>query len=152
MALSGHGGDPLYLRTVLSEGFDFDPQAGGRLALPRSLAAAVGDHLRVLPPETRGILEMLSVLNLRLPLAQLSQAAEVGSPSTAIEPAVASGLVDWSPDEPTGPVEIRHPLVRDAVYAGITAPKRRMLHARAASAVSESASWEHRGRRPGPAG
>ena len=52
----GTGGHPLYLRTVLSDGFCFDPGARGRLALPRSLAAAVGDHLRVLPPETRGIL------------------------------------------------------------------------------------------------
>ena len=49
----------MYLRTVLSEGSGFDPRAPGRLALPRSLAAAVGDHLRVLPPETRAILEML---------------------------------------------------------------------------------------------
>jgi antitoxin (DNA-binding transcriptional repressor) of toxin-antitoxin stability system len=65
------GGHPLYLRTVLSEGSGFDPRAPGRLALPRSLAAAVGDHLRVLPPQTRAILEMLSVLNLRMPLAQL---------------------------------------------------------------------------------
>ena len=39
---------------------------------------------------------------------------------------------------------IRHPLVRDAIYAGITMARRRMLHARAASLVSESASWEHR--------
>ena len=99
----GTGGHPLYLRTVLSEGSGSDPRAPGRLALPRSLAAAIGDHLRVLPAETRAILEMLSVLNLRLPLAQLGQAAEVDSPSAAIEPAVASGLVDWWPDEPSLP-------------------------------------------------
>jgi len=49
----------------------------------RSLAAAVGDHLRVLPPETRVILEMLAVLNLLMPLAQLGHAAEVESPSAA---------------------------------------------------------------------
>ena len=137
-------GHPLYLRTLLSEGFDFDPRAPGRLALPRSLAAAIGDHLRVLPPQTRISLEMLSVLNLRMPLAQLGQAAEIESPSAAIEPAVASGLVDWSPEEPACPVEIRHPLVRDAIYAGITATRRRMLHARAAAMVNEPASWEHR--------
>ena len=140
----GTGGHPLYLRTVLSEGFDFDPRAPGRLALPRSLAAAIGDHLRVLPPDTRVILEMLSVLNLRMPLAQLGQAAAIESPSAAIEPAVASGLVDWSPEEPACPVEIRHRLVRDAIYAGITATRRRTLHARAASIVNEPASWEHR--------
>ena len=140
----GTGGHPLYLRTVLSDGSGFDPQAPGRLALPRSLAAAVGDHLRVLPPKTRSIVEMLSVLNMRMPLAQLGQAAEVDSPGELIEPAVAAGLVDWWPDEPTCPVEIRHLLVRDAIYTGITAARRRLLHARAAAMVSQAASWEHR--------
>jgi len=56
---------------------------------------------------------------------------------------VASGLVDWWPNEPTCPVAIRHPLVRDAIYAGISATDRRVLHARAVSVVSESASWAH---------
>jgi DNA-binding CsgD family transcriptional regulator len=140
----GTRGHPLYLCTVLSEGFDFDLRAPGRWTLPRSLAAAIGDHLRVLPPETRSVLELLAVLNLRMPLAQLGQAAQVESPGTAIEPAVASGLVASWPEEPTCPVEIRHPLVRDAIYADITAARRRLLHARVASVVSESASWEHR--------
>src|SRR5580658_2636613 len=138
------GGHPLYLRTLLSEGFDFDPRGPGRPALPPTLAAAVGDQLRVLPAETRVILEMLAVLNLRMPLAQVGQAAEVESPSAAIEPAGASGLVDLWPEEPSCPVAIRHPLVRDAIYAGITATRRRMLHARAASFVGQAASWEHR--------
>ena len=140
----GTGGHPLYLRTLLSEGSGFDPQAPGRSALPRSLAAAVGEHLSALPPETRAIVEMLSVLNLRMPLAQLGQAAQIGSPSAAIEPAAAAGLVTLSPEEPTCPVEIRHLLVRDAIYAGITPARRRLLHGRAASVVSEAASWEHR--------
>ncbi len=140
----GTGGHPLYLRTLLSEGFDFDPRAPGRLALPPSLAVAIADHLGVLPPETRAILEMLAVLNLRMPLAQLGQAAEIGSPSAAIEPAVDSGLVNWSSQEPSCPVEIRHLLVRDAIYARTTAARRRVLHARAASVVSAQASWEHR--------
>ena len=39
---------------------------------------------------------------------------------------------------------LRTVLSRDAVYAGITATRRRVLHERAASVVSESASWEHR--------
>jgi hypothetical protein len=57
---------------------------------------------------------------------------------------VAAGLADWSPEEPSCPVGLRHLLVRDAVYAGIAPARRRMLHARAAVLVSESASWEHR--------
>ena len=48
------GGHPLYLRTLLSEGSGFDPRAPGRSALPRSLAAAVGDHLRGLPSRDPG--------------------------------------------------------------------------------------------------
>ena len=138
------GGHALYLRTLLSEGFDLDPRAPGRPALPASLAAVIGDHLRVLPPDTQAILEMLAVLNRQVPLAQLGQGASVASPSAAIEPAVASGLVDWEPAEPTCPVEIRHALVRDAIYASITPTTRRTLHVRAASMVSESLSWEHR--------
>ena len=138
------GGHPLYLRTLLSDGSGFDPRAPGRSALPRTLAAAIGDHLRVLPAQTRTILEMLAVLNLRIPIAQLGQAAEVESPSAAIEPAVAAGLVDWWPEEPSCPVVIRHPLVRDAIHAGVMPTRRRLLHARAASEVNESASWEHR--------
>ncbi len=114
------------------------------LAPPRSLAAAIDDHLWRLPPQTRVVLQMLSVLNARMPLAQLAQVAQVDSPSEAIEPAVAVGLVDWSPAEPECPVQIRDPLVRDAIYAKITATKRHVLHARAASIVSEPASWQHR--------
>jgi DNA-binding CsgD family transcriptional regulator len=140
----GTDGHPLYLRTLLSEGSGFDPRAPGRLALPRSLAAVIGAQLRALPSDTRTILETLSVLNLRIPLAQLGQVAQIDSPSAAIEPAVGSGLVHWWPDEPTHPVELRHLLLRDAIYAGITASTRRALHARAALMVSESASWEHR--------
>ena len=81
---------------------------------PRSLGPAVGDYVRAMPAESRVILEMLAVLNQRTPLAQLGQAAEVTSPSAAIEPAAAAGLVDWWPAEPSCPVAIRHPLVRDA--------------------------------------
>jgi AAA ATPase domain len=95
------GGHPLYLRTVLAEGSGFDPRAVERLALPPSLTAAISDQLWALPADTRSVLEMLSVLNLRLPLAQLGQAAQVDSPSAAIEPAVAAGLADWWPEEPS---------------------------------------------------
>ena len=39
---------------------------------------------------------------------------------------------------------LRHLLVQGAIYASITAARRRLLHARAAGIVSEAASWEHR--------
>ena len=119
-------------------------EAPAELGRPRSLGPAVGDHVRAMPAESRVILEMLAVLNQRTPLAQLGQAAEVTSPSAAIEPAVTAGLVDLWPAEPSCPVAIRHPLVRDAIYAGIPVSRRRLLHARAADLVSEAMAWEHR--------
>ena len=45
--------------------------------------------------------------------------------------------------EPACPVAIRHLLVRDAIFR-IPAGRRRLLHARAVSVVSEAASWKHR--------
>ena len=102
-------------------------------------------QLRTLPPETLAIMEMLSVLNVRIPLAQLGQAAEAASPSSAIEPAVTSGFVDWWPQEPACPVEIRQQQVRAAIYGGISPRRRRLLHACAVSLVSESMSWTHLG-------
>src|ERR1700727_2790619 len=83
------------------------------------------DQLRTLPPETLAIMDMLSVLNVRIPLPQLGQAAEASSPSSAIEPAVTSGFVDWWPQEPTCPVEIRHQHVRAAIYGGVHPRARR---------------------------
>jgi DNA-binding CsgD family transcriptional regulator len=140
----GTSGHALYLRTVLSEGLPLERQASGRMPVPPSLAVAIGDQLAVLPAATRSVLELLAVVNARLPLAQLGDAAEVESPSAAIEPALSAGLVDWWPEEPSCPVVLRHALQRDAVYASISATRRRALHARAISLVDESAAWAHR--------
>ena len=140
----GTGRHPLYLSIVPGDGVNGDRRAARRLALLRPLAGVIGDQLRELPPETRAIVEMLAVLNARVPLAQLGRAAGAGSPSAAVEPAVAGGLVDWSPEEPSCPVVISGQAVRDAIYAGITPTRRRVLHARAAEVVSHAASWEHR--------
>ena len=84
------GAHPPHVRGPLSEGSDIDAGAPGQCATPRSLTAAIAAQLRMLPPTTRGIVEMLAVLNVRMPLAQLGQAAQVDSPSAAIESAVAA--------------------------------------------------------------
>ncbi len=140
-ATAGHA---LYLQTVLSEGVSAGLGRSGRIEVPPSLAAALADQLAVLPAGTRAVLEMLAVVNTRLPAARLGDAAEVGSASAAIEPAVAAGLVDWWPQEASCPVAFRHALQRDAIYAGMTATKRRALHARAVSLVDVTSAWAHK--------
>jgi DNA-binding CsgD family transcriptional regulator len=137
------GGHALYLQTLLIEGF---PAGRGqkRVDVPPSLTAAIADQLAMLPAETRSVLEMLAVVNARLPLARLGGAAGVASPSAAVEPAVAAGLVDWWPREASCPVALRHALQRDAIYAGLAPTARRALHARAVGLVDETSGWAHR--------
>jgi DNA-binding CsgD family transcriptional regulator len=138
------GGHTLYLQTLLSDAESLERPGRETAAVPPSLAAAIGDQLAVLSVPTRSLLEMLAVVNGRMPLALLGGAAEVAEPSAAIEPAVRAGLADLSPGEPSRPVAIRHRLQRDAIYAGLTAERRRELHARAVTLVDEASAWAHR--------
>ena len=138
------GGHALYLRTLLSETSSINASRSGRFPVTPSLAAAVGDQLVQLSTETRSVLEMLAVVDRPLPLARLGEAAGVASPAHAIEGALVAGLVDWSPDEPTCPVTLRHALQRDVIYSRLTPTKRRALHARAISVVDASTAWAHR--------
>ena len=46
--------------------------------LPASLAAAIGDQLAVLPAPARSLLEMLAVVNGRVPLARLGRGGRGG--------------------------------------------------------------------------
>jgi hypothetical protein len=138
------GGHTLYLQTLLSDSEGSERLGRGTIAVPPSLTAAIGDQLAVLSAPTRALLEMLAVVNTRMPLALLGGAAGAEQPSAAIEPAVRAGLVDLSPGEPSRPVVIRHALQRDAIYAGLTAERRRELHARAVTLVDEASAWVHR--------
>ena len=64
------GGHTLYLQTVLSDTEGWNG-SGEAIAVPASLAAAIGDQLAVLSAPTRSLLEMLAVVNVPMPLAQL---------------------------------------------------------------------------------
>lgn len=138
------GGHTLYLHTVLSDTERLHPGSDGRLAVPASLIAAIGGQLATLSADARRLVEMLAVVNTRVPLARLAAAAGCDAPSEALEPAVRAGLVDWWPDQPTCPVAIRHALQRDAIYGALAPIRRRQLHARAVDFVDEMASWMHR--------
>ncbi len=138
------GGHTLYLQTVLSDPDSWDRLGNGEGVVPASLAIAIGDQLAVLADDTRNLLNMLAVVNARVPLAVAADGAGVSSPSAAVEAAVRAGLVDWWPAEPTCPVRIRHTLQRDAIYAALPAGKRRALHARAVGMVDQAAAWYHR--------
>ena len=136
------GGHVLYLRTLLTEGATQDSR--GRFEIPPSLAEAISEQLALLPVQTRAVLEILAVLDRPLPLARLGDVAGIDSPSEAIEAALAAGLVDWWPQEPSCPVALRHALQRDVIYAGLTPTRRRSLHSRALTVVDSTSAWAHR--------
>jgi DNA-binding CsgD family transcriptional regulator len=138
------GGHALYLQTVLSDADAMERIKVDAAAVPPSLAAAIRDQLAVLPAATRSLVEMLSVVNAPTPLALIGEAAGVDTPSAAVEPAVAAGLVDLWQQDMSRQVVIRHRLQRDAVYAGISTARQRELHARAVALVDETSAWAHR--------
>jgi DNA-binding CsgD family transcriptional regulator len=140
----GTGGHTLYLQTVLSDREGLERIGPGRLPVPPSLAAAIGDQLALLPEPARSLLEMLAIVNAPMPLALLADAARAVSPSQALETAVRAGLVDMAVQVPSCPVAIRHALQRDGIYAGISIHRRRELHGRAVSIVDAGAAWAHR--------
>ena len=138
------GGHALYLQTILNDAEALERITLDAAAVPPSLAAAIRDQLALLPTDTRSLVEMLAVVNAPMPLALIGEAAGVGTPSAAVEPAVAAGLVDiWQPDV-SRQVVIRHRVQRDAVYAGISTARQRELHARAVALVDEASAWAHR--------
>jgi DNA-binding CsgD family transcriptional regulator/tetratricopeptide (TPR) repeat protein len=97
-----------------------------------------------LPAPSRSLVELLAVVDRRMPLAVLGDAAGLRAPSSAVEPAVQAGLVDWWPRDPSCPVMLRNARQREAIYAGLSPTRRRELHGRAVELVDERAAWSHR--------
>jgi DNA-binding CsgD family transcriptional regulator len=137
-------GHTLYLRTILSDASGLDRPGQDPAAVPASLAASIADQLATLPRPARSLLELLAVVNAPVPLALLGATAEVREPAAEIQPAFRAGLAELAADEPGRPVAFRHALQRDALYACLTAERRRALHALAADLVDSASAWAHR--------
>jgi DNA-binding CsgD family transcriptional regulator len=100
--------------------------------------------LAAVPASSQALAEAIAVLDSRCRLGLAAQVAGVHDPVGALERLLECGLVRWWPSEPASPVEMRHPLQREAVYDGITPRRRRELHAAAAELVDVASSWRHR--------
>ncbi|MET7391695.1 ATP-binding protein [Streptomyces sp. NPDC005529] len=137
-------GHPLHLRSLLTQVTRRDLEQNAKaLPLPESLGAIVSQALTRMPDDTRRLVEALAVLDTPTPLIFLGRLAGITDPSEALGPALASGLVQWQPDQPTAPVRIHHRLQRDAIYQTIAPAQRCTLHTLAATLVGEDTSWAH---------
>lgn len=128
-------GNPLAL-TELAHAVERDALLG-RAPLPAALPltggveAAFLDRYRRLPDGARAVL-LVAAADDSGDLAVVDEAARaLGADDVATEAAERSGLLSRHGDR----VELRHPLVRSAVYAGASTPERRRAHAALAEAL-----------------
>lgn len=138
-------GHPLYARALALElAPDGQDRATRSWPVPATLSSAVRSSLARLPGQARALVEALAVLDTRSPLNHVARVAGVTDASEALRHAIAADLVEWWPAEPPSPIELRHPLQRDAVYASLGPVRRRELHTAAQHVVDRASAWAHR--------
>jgi DNA-binding CsgD family transcriptional regulator len=134
--LAGTGGNPLAL-VELSEALSAD-QLAGRAPLPERLPLTEGveraflDRYRRLPADARTVVLVAAADDSGRAAAVRAAAAELGAGDAALESAERSGLLGIH----DGAVELRHPLVRSAVYGAATSTERRRAHRALAAAMT----------------
>ncbi|HWF40499.1 MAG TPA: AAA family ATPase, partial [Acidothermaceae bacterium] len=127
------GGNPLYaleLARALDQ-LEISPKAGAPLPVPTGLHALVDARVRDLPAEVADVVAAT---------AAAWRFTADDRDTDAIERAVAAGMVVV--DEPAAigaarVIRAAHPLLSAAAYNGLTASRRRQLHARLATAADD---------------
>ncbi len=120
-------GNPLAL-LELPRGLSAAQLAGGfGLPVPVPLSGRIEEsfqrRLDELPDETRRLLLLAAAEPVGDPALMWRAATKLGVPSTALEPAAGTELLDVGPQ-----VRFRHPLVRSAVYRSASDDERRSAH------------------------
>jgi DNA-binding CsgD family transcriptional regulator len=118
-------GNPLYARELAAAGPD---------ALPPSISEAVLARVAGLSEEARAVVEQACVADGGLTHELLSATLRLAEEPllTAVRRAVASGLLVTSPDG----YALRHEVIRQVVYADLTAGERQRLHRRLAETLA----------------
>ena len=128
-------GHPLYLAEVVELGL-----ARGNLRhAPPSVRMAILERAADLPPETRSLLDMASVLGRSFQPTVLAETAGCDESGLRVQlaPALAAGLVE--PDS-RGGLRFEHMLVREAFHDALPPAERRALHEREAHRIQARAS------------
>jgi DNA-binding CsgD family transcriptional regulator len=114
------GGNPFYITEVLAAGGD---------VVPATVSDAVLARASRLSPAARDVLNTAAVIGARVDGDVLVEVA--GPALDEIEECIGSGLLRTDGDQ----LIFRHQLARDAVYAAIIPPRRRLLHGRVLAAL-----------------
>jgi DNA-binding SARP family transcriptional activator/RecA/RadA recombinase len=124
-------GLPLFVVSLINSS-----ESGSVETFPASVAESVAQRERLLPPEALSTLQLCSVVGLvapRLLLRTLADDLDDIAFADALDVLVRNRLLTEIPsgDE----IRLRHPLVQEAVYAGISGRRRSQLHTRVALAM-----------------
>ncbi|MBQ0901480.1 AfsR/SARP family transcriptional regulator [Micromonospora sp. U21] len=126
------GGNPFFVRELAQL---YAAEGGGALAVvPPGVRDVIRHRLAQLPAPTRTVLRQAAVLGRDLDPEVLGTLA--GDPTTlldAVDRALQAGFL--SEQEPDGRLRFTHILVRDTLYADLSAPRRAALHGAAAEAL-----------------
>ena len=104
----------------------------GELPLTGGVESAFLGRYRALEPAARTVVLVAAADDSGDAATVLTAARALGVDDDALEAAERSGLLTTH----DGRLELRHPLVRSAVYAGATTPERRRAHAALAEALT----------------
>lgn len=98
------------------------------LPLPLVLLEAVRQRLRPLPPDVRSVLELAAGMGEQVNIAMLQAASGLAADRLldVLEEAVHAALLVEEPEA----LRFAHPLVREAIFAGLPLPRRVALHNR----------------------
>ena len=143
-------GNPFYagelLRSLEEEGAlrpgdeGWVPGDLGRVRVPALLRQVVDGRLARLGEEVRELLEVAAVIGQVVPqdLWAAVSAVDEAALLTAVERAVEARLLEETPEGPG--FRFAHALIREALYEGILAPRRRGWHRRVAEALAAGPS------------
>ena len=137
---SATGGNPYYLRQLLSSCGNATPRRTARLRLrsrPRHrsrYAATVHARIGRLGDDAEALAEALAVLGDGAPLRRAAALAGLapGAGGTAAERLTLADVI-----RDGGPLAFAHPIVREAVYSELPAARRRLAHGRAAGILAD---------------
>ncbi|GAA1460194.1 ATP-binding protein [Williamsia maris] len=121
-------GLPLFVASLIGS---YEPGAGG--TLPASVAESVAQRERLLSPAALVLLQLCSVVGMvsqRLVLRSVASDLDDIAFADALDELVRNRLVTENPTETK--VRLRHPLVQEAVYEGVTGRRRAEMHTRVA--------------------
>jgi hypothetical protein len=127
-------GHPLYLAEVVELGLE----RGNLHIAPPSIRVTVLERAAQLPPQTRSLLGVASVLGRGFQPAALAEIAGISEADlqAALAPALSSGFLE---KDTGGGLRFEHMLVREAFHDALPVADRRMLHEREAQRMRSRA-------------